>query len=204
MKARQDRPDRSPNWWSRRGERASGGPAEWLGRASPERGSWSPSDARLRGARRFPRSIGVARSPAFGHLQGHVATADMVTAVESDVALIIAVMRLANEARPPAERVETVVAAVERLTPQAVQSVASRVRTFDFFERSKRLGHSARAFPLARARYPAHCRPARGRGGLRASRPPHCDKSPARRGQARLDSRLSRLHRPGQEGGPNA
>ena len=66
----------------------------------------------------------------------HVATADVVTAVESDVALIIAVMRLANEGRPPAERIETVVAAVERLTAQAVQSVANRVRTFDFFERS--------------------------------------------------------------------
>jgi putative nucleotidyltransferase with HDIG domain len=66
----------------------------------------------------------------------NVATADIVTAVESDVALLIAVMRLANEAQGPGERVETVVAAVERLTPQAVQSIASRVRTFDFFERS--------------------------------------------------------------------
>ena len=66
----------------------------------------------------------------------NVATADVVTAVESDVALIIAVMRLANEAQPPAERVETVVAAVERLTPQAVQAIAARVRTFDFFERA--------------------------------------------------------------------
>ena len=66
----------------------------------------------------------------------NVATADVVTAVEFDVALIIAVMRLANETQPPAERVETVVAAVERLTPQAVQSIANRVRTFDFFERA--------------------------------------------------------------------
>jgi putative nucleotidyltransferase with HDIG domain len=69
----------------------------------------------------------------------NVATADIVTAVESDVALIIAVMRLANETQGNqgnGERVETVVAAVERLTPQAVQSIANRVRTFDFFERS--------------------------------------------------------------------
>jgi putative nucleotidyltransferase with HDIG domain len=66
----------------------------------------------------------------------NVATADIVSAVESDVALIIAVMRLANDARSSAERVETVVEAVERLTPQAVQGLASRVRTFDFFERS--------------------------------------------------------------------
>jgi len=66
----------------------------------------------------------------------NVATADVVSAVESDVALIIAVMRLANEVQGPGERVDTVVAAVERLSPQAVQSTASRVRTFDFFERT--------------------------------------------------------------------
>ncbi|HEX4838190.1 MAG TPA: HDOD domain-containing protein [Solirubrobacteraceae bacterium] len=66
----------------------------------------------------------------------NVATADIVSAVESDVALIIAVMRLANDAQGPGERVETVVEAVEQLTPQAVQTLASKVRTFDFFERS--------------------------------------------------------------------
>jgi putative nucleotidyltransferase with HDIG domain len=66
----------------------------------------------------------------------NVATADVVTAVESDVALIIAVMRLANDARTNGERVETVVQAVEQLTPQAVLGLANRVRTFDFFERT--------------------------------------------------------------------
>jgi putative nucleotidyltransferase with HDIG domain len=66
----------------------------------------------------------------------NVATADVVTAVESDVALIIAVMRLANDARTSGERVETVVQAVEQLTAQAVLGLANRVRTFDFFERS--------------------------------------------------------------------
>lgn len=45
-------------------------------------------------------------------------------------------MRLANETGGSPEHAETVVAAVERLTPHGVQSVASRVRTFDFFERS--------------------------------------------------------------------
>jgi putative nucleotidyltransferase with HDIG domain len=66
----------------------------------------------------------------------HVATADIVTAVESDVALIIAVLRLANHAQGGRGRVDTVVAAVELLTPQTVQGLAGRVRTFDFFERS--------------------------------------------------------------------
>src|SRR5438128_623825 len=66
----------------------------------------------------------------------HVATAEVVTAVESDVALIIAVLRLANQAPGARGRVDTVVEAVELLTPQTVQALAARVRTFDFFERS--------------------------------------------------------------------
>jgi HD-like signal output (HDOD) protein/DNA-binding CsgD family transcriptional regulator len=66
----------------------------------------------------------------------HVATADIVNAVESDVALIIAVLRLANRAQTARGRIDTVVKAVELLTPQTVQAVASRARTFDFFERA--------------------------------------------------------------------
>ncbi len=66
----------------------------------------------------------------------NVATADVVSAVESDVALIIAVLRLANRAQSAAGKVDTAVAAVDLLSPQTVQAVASRVRTFDFFERA--------------------------------------------------------------------
>ncbi|HLL91735.1 MAG TPA: HDOD domain-containing protein, partial [Solirubrobacteraceae bacterium] len=66
----------------------------------------------------------------------HVATADVVTAVESDVALIIAVLRLANRAGDARKRIDTAVGAVELLSPHTVQAVASRVRTFDFFERA--------------------------------------------------------------------
>jgi putative nucleotidyltransferase with HDIG domain len=66
----------------------------------------------------------------------HVATADVVSAVESDVALIIAVLRLANRVNDGRIKVDTVVGAVEALTPQTVQAVASKVRTFDFFERA--------------------------------------------------------------------
>jgi putative nucleotidyltransferase with HDIG domain len=66
----------------------------------------------------------------------HVATADVVSAVESDVALIIAVLRLANRIQDGRIRVETVVGAVEALSPQTVQAIATRVRTFDFFERA--------------------------------------------------------------------
>jgi putative nucleotidyltransferase with HDIG domain len=66
----------------------------------------------------------------------HVATADVVTAVESDVAMIIAVLRLANQVQGGRGRIDTAVAAVEMLTPQTVQNLAGRLRTFDFFERS--------------------------------------------------------------------
>jgi putative nucleotidyltransferase with HDIG domain len=66
----------------------------------------------------------------------HVATADVVTAVESDVALLIAVLRIANQVQDGRGRVDTVVGAVELLTPQTVQGLAGRLRTFDFFERS--------------------------------------------------------------------
>ena len=66
----------------------------------------------------------------------HVATADVVAAVESDVALIIAVLRLANRTLEGRARVDTAVAAVEVLSPHTVQAVANRMRTFDFFERA--------------------------------------------------------------------
>jgi HD-like signal output (HDOD) protein/DNA-binding CsgD family transcriptional regulator len=59
------------------------------------------------------------------------ATAEVVCAVESDVALIITVLRLANREG----RVDTAVSAVKALSPDAVQVAAERVRTFDFFER---------------------------------------------------------------------
>jgi len=66
----------------------------------------------------------------------HVATADVVSAVESDVALVTAVLRMANRSPKANGRVDTVVGAVEVLSPQTVQALASRVRTFDFFERA--------------------------------------------------------------------
>jgi len=66
-----------------------------------------------------------------------VSSADIVCAVESDVALLIAVLRLANQVEGKSRgRVESVVVAVDLLSPEAVQSLARRTRTFDFFERS--------------------------------------------------------------------
>jgi putative nucleotidyltransferase with HDIG domain len=63
--------------------------------------------------------------------------AEMVSAVESDTALVIAVLRLANQAEGKSKgKVDNVVKAAELLSPEAVQALAARTRTFDFFERS--------------------------------------------------------------------
>jgi len=67
----------------------------------------------------------------------HVSAADVVAAVESDVALVIAVLRLANQVEGKTRgRVESAVQAVDLLSPEAVQALATRARTFDFFERA--------------------------------------------------------------------
>ncbi len=66
-----------------------------------------------------------------------VSPADIVATVESDIALVISVMRLANQIDGPKHgRVDSVVSAVEVLSPESVQALASSARTFDFFERS--------------------------------------------------------------------
>jgi putative nucleotidyltransferase with HDIG domain len=66
-----------------------------------------------------------------------ISPADIVGAVESDVALVISVLRLANDLEGRTRsKVESVVGAVELLSPEAVQGLASRMRTYDFFERS--------------------------------------------------------------------
>ena len=62
---------------------------------------------------------------------------DVVDAVESDIALVVAVLRLANDAVGRTRgRVDSIVDAVHLLSPEAVQGLATRARTFDFFERS--------------------------------------------------------------------
>jgi putative nucleotidyltransferase with HDIG domain len=64
----------------------------------------------------------------------HVATADAASAVESDIALTIAVLRLANSVQLGRARIDTVASAVECLSAQALRALADRVGTFDFFE----------------------------------------------------------------------
>src|SRR5205807_4453532 len=68
---------------------------------------------------------------------GDPPTADVVSAVEGDVALAVGVLRLANQVDGRMRgRVESAVKAVEVLSPRTVQTIAGRARTFDFFERT--------------------------------------------------------------------
>jgi putative nucleotidyltransferase with HDIG domain len=68
---------------------------------------------------------------------GEPSLADVVSAVEADVALTVTVVRLANAIEgPTAGRIDSVVAGVAALSPRTVLAIASRARTFDFFERT--------------------------------------------------------------------
>jgi len=75
---------------------------------------------------RLLRLVGAAR----------VSPAGIVATVESDIALVISVMRLANQLDGRRGRVESVVEAVDILSRESVQALAGSATTFDFFERS--------------------------------------------------------------------
>jgi putative nucleotidyltransferase with HDIG domain len=62
---------------------------------------------------------------------------EVVAAVESDVALVVTVLRMANRSGARKKtRVASIPKAVELLTPEGVEALASRAVTFDFFERT--------------------------------------------------------------------
>jgi putative nucleotidyltransferase with HDIG domain len=62
---------------------------------------------------------------------------DVVAAVESDIALVVAVLRVANNlAAKRRASVESIIDAVHVLSPETVSELARRARTFDFFERT--------------------------------------------------------------------
>jgi putative nucleotidyltransferase with HDIG domain len=62
---------------------------------------------------------------------------EVVQAVESDVALVVAVLRMANRAGSRKKgKVASIPEAVEILTPDGVEALATRTTTFDFFERT--------------------------------------------------------------------
>jgi len=62
---------------------------------------------------------------------------DVVSAVESDVALVTTVLRMANRMSSRRQgKIASVPDAVELLTPEGVEHLASRAKVFDFFERT--------------------------------------------------------------------
>ncbi|MBX5469123.1 MAG: HDOD domain-containing protein [Thermoleophilaceae bacterium] len=62
---------------------------------------------------------------------------DLVAAVESDVSLVIAVLRVANRvAGPKNGKITSIPKAIEVLRPAGVEALASRAAVFDFFERT--------------------------------------------------------------------
>ena len=60
---------------------------------------------------------------------------DLITAIESDVALVVAVMRVANADERRRGRVATVPEAVRVLAPEGVETLARRIGVYGFFER---------------------------------------------------------------------
>jgi putative nucleotidyltransferase with HDIG domain len=62
---------------------------------------------------------------------------EVVAAIESDVALVITVLRIANRsAQRKKGKIASIPDAVEILTPEGVETLAARATTFDFFERT--------------------------------------------------------------------
>jgi HD-like signal output (HDOD) protein/DNA-binding CsgD family transcriptional regulator len=78
----------------------------------------------------------------------HHATADVISAIESDVALVAAVLRLANTRQSRGEHVDTVACATELLSRQDIRALASGGRTFDFFGRASMWGSTPAHFRL--------------------------------------------------------
>jgi HD-like signal output (HDOD) protein/DNA-binding CsgD family transcriptional regulator len=79
----------------------------------------------------------------------HVVASEVVAAVESDVALVIAVLRLANSGPSARGSVDTALSGIESLSPEALRALASRASTFDFLD-------SADAWNQAPARFRVH------------------------------------------------
>ncbi|HEY1276426.1 MAG TPA: HDOD domain-containing protein [Thermoleophilaceae bacterium] len=62
---------------------------------------------------------------------------EVVAAVESDVALVITVLRIANRsAQRKKGKLASIPEAIEILSPEGVETLAARAATFDFFERT--------------------------------------------------------------------
>ncbi|MEA2298301.1 MAG: hypothetical protein QOF77_1237 [Solirubrobacteraceae bacterium] len=114
--------------------------------ASDDAGGGEPRTARGQGSRLAAAFEALEEFPVLAESRDRllrvvpgqpVTVACAVAAVESDLALVVSVLRLANNsAARRGLSVESVVGAVDALSPEAVSELARRARTFDFFERT--------------------------------------------------------------------
>jgi putative nucleotidyltransferase with HDIG domain len=124
---------------------AAGPPRPAAGSSNPPHAVVGRSRNEGHGARLTSAFAALERFPALAESRDRVLTlvseerparGDVVAAIESDVALVIAVLRMANGVPGPRRgRVENIVEGVEVLSPEAVQELARQAATFDFFER---------------------------------------------------------------------
>ena len=128
---------------------------------------------------------------------GEPSTADVVAAVEADVALASPCCASPTSVDGRTRgRVESAVKGVEVLSPRTVHSIAEPGADVRLLRAHRGLAGHARALPPARGRHPARRRPARPRARLRGSRPADGHLAAARHRQARAGPRLSRLSAP--------
>ena len=132
-------------------------------------------------------------------------TGDVVRAIESDVALVISVMRLANGLDSPAPRPGRVGRRLRRgALARGRPAPRGQRRDLRVLRARQDLGRRSRALPPARRRRPARRRPPRRGRRLRAPRPPARHRPAARRRQARAHARLPGLPEAGPRTRPHA
>jgi putative nucleotidyltransferase with HDIG domain len=96
----------------------------------------------------FPVLAGSRTRLASVLAQARPVTTEVIAAIESDIALVALVLRLANKTRKSREGVESVADAVDLLPLTTLRGLAGCVRTFDFFEPSGVWGTAPERFRL--------------------------------------------------------
>jgi putative nucleotidyltransferase with HDIG domain len=114
----------------------------------PKRGRGNRVKLALDALELFPALVESRNRLLSGLVNGQLGSARVDSAIESDIALTIAVMRLANSEQHGAGRVESVVSAAELLPGRSLQALASKVQIFSFFQRTELWGSAPERFRL--------------------------------------------------------
>ena len=163
--------------------------------APPQRGPRPPSDRRLRGARGVPGAGRVAQPPAAAR-QRRSASRPARSSPPSSPTSRSSSPCCAWPTRSRAARAAAssrVVKAVELLSPEAVQALATRARTFDFFERSSVWDAAPERFRLHGVATQRAADRLATETGYERPRPPDGHRAAARHRQARPHARLPGL-----------